>query len=63
METFILTGATDFKLEDTAKLALTQSTTSKFQKYMNKFLGLDALGLQIPYVTDGSETAADSLIA
>ena len=59
----IIPGATDFKLEDTAKLALTQSTTSKFQKYMNKFLGLDALGLQIPYVTDGSETAADSLIA
>tara|TARA_R110002020_G_scaffold15801_7_gene56412 strand:- start:1012 stop:2394 length:1383 start_codon:yes stop_codon:yes gene_type:complete len=59
----IIPGATDFKLEDYSKLAITQSTTSKFQKYMNKFLGLDALGLQIPYVTDGSETAADSLIA
>ena len=59
----IIPGATDFKLEDSAKLAITQSTVSKFQKYMNKFLGLDALGLQIPFVTDGSETAADSLIA
>ena len=59
----IIPGATDFKLEDSAKLAITQTTTSKFQKYLNKFLGLEELGLQIPYVTDGSETAPDSLIA
>tara|TARA_R110000824_G_scaffold41253_8_gene122917 strand:+ start:504 stop:1889 length:1386 start_codon:yes stop_codon:yes gene_type:complete len=59
----VIPGATDFKLEDEAKLAITQSTVSKFQKYLNKFLGLDQMDLQMPYVTDGSETAADSLIA
>ncbi|QDP48623.1 MAG: hypothetical protein Unbinned97contig1000_8 [Prokaryotic dsDNA virus sp.] len=59
----VIPGSTDFVLKDSAKLNLTQSTVSKFQKYLNKFLGLEELGLQIPFVTDGSETAADSLIA
>jgi len=57
----IIPGATDFKLEDSAKLAITQSTVSEMQKYLNKFLGLEAMGLQIPYHTSASE--ADSLIA
>ena len=50
-------------LEDYAKLGLTKGTTGKMQTFCNKFLGLDKLGLQLPYQTDGSETAADSLIA
>tara|TARA_R100000808_G_C2150249_1_gene158931 strand:- start:713 stop:2092 length:1380 start_codon:yes stop_codon:yes gene_type:complete len=59
----VIPGANDFVVDDYGKLAITKSTTGKMQTYCNKFLGLDKLGLQLPYQTDGSETAADSLIA
>ena len=57
----VIPGATDFKLEDEAKLAITQSTVSKFQKYLNKFLGLERMGIQMPY--HASASIADSNIA
>jgi hypothetical protein len=59
----IIPGATDFVVDDYVKLGLSKPTTGKFQTFCNKFLGLDKLGLQLKYVVDGSETAADSLIA
>ena len=59
----IIPGATDFVVADTSKLTLTKGTTGKMQTFCNKFLGLDKLGLQLPYVTDTTETVADSLIA
>jgi len=57
----VIPGATDFIVKDLAKVTITQSTTSEFQKYLNKFLGLEDLGIQIPYHTSAS--IADSLIA
>jgi hypothetical protein len=59
----IIPGSTDFIVDDEASLSVTQSTTGKMQSFCNQFLGLESLGLQLPFQTDGSETAADSLIA
>jgi len=59
----IIPGSTDFIVDDEVAINISEATHSFMQTYMNKFLGLEGLGLQMPYQTDGSETAADSLIA
>ena len=59
----IIPGSTDFIVDDEVTISISEATHSFMQTYMNKFLGLEGLGLQMPYQTDGSETAADSLIA
>ena len=59
----IVPGATDFIVDDYVKLVITKSTTGKFQTYCNQFLGMESMGLQLPYQTDASETISDSLIA
>ena len=59
----VVPGATDFVEDDDAKLTLTRSTAGNMQTFLNKFLGLEEMGLQIPYQTDDSETVGDGLIA
>jgi len=59
----IIPGATNFIVDDYVKLTITKSTTGKMQSFCNQFLGLENLGLQLPYQTDASESISDSLIA
>jgi len=59
----VVPGADDFIVDDEAKITVAKSTTGIMQTRLNQFLGLEALGKQFPYQEDGSETAADSLIA
>lgn len=59
----VIPGATDFIVDDYAKLTITKTTTGKMQSFCNQFLGLENLGLQLPYQTDASESISDSLIA
>ena len=59
----VIPGATNFIVDDYAKLSITKATTGKFQTFMNQFLGLESMGLQLPYQTDTSESISDSLIS
>lgn len=59
----IIPGATEFVVDDEFNISVTQSTTGKMQSFCNQFLGLESMGLQLPFQTDGSETVSDSLIA
>jgi len=59
----IVPGATDFVVDDYVNVAVTQATVGKMQTFFNQFVGMELLGLQLPYQTDTTETASDDLIA
>ena len=59
----VIPGATDFIVDDVSKVTVTKTTTGKIQSFSNQFLGLESMGLQLPFQTDGSETVSDSLIS
>jgi hypothetical protein len=59
----IFAGETDWRVPDFWTVAVANNYAGDFQKAFERIFGMNALGLQLPRDTGGTETIADTLIS